>query len=233
MIFLCPCGAEVEASAGPPRYCPSCARGGTFSIKAKTEGFPHSYKSPVLSAAALRARGRGLVRLPEPWSFVSDGWGFPFLMNIYGEKATGKSTLALALADTWGGRAIFLSLEEGLGATLAERVARMEVMTVDFGYPSSWGEVVSQIADYSLVVIDSLQMLKASSAPATIRAELVDRASKNVIVTSQVNSTGEVRGGKAIGHFADVQVHLPEYGKLLVEKNRYGEAKGVAQWREL
>jgi predicted ATP-dependent serine protease len=190
------------------------------------------FESQILSADALRARGQGLHRLPEPWSLISERWGAPSLVNLYGAPGSGKSTLATKLADVWPGRSIYLSLEEGLGSTLAQRAARLEIRRVDFAYPSTWQELVEQVRPYSLVVVDSLQMLKASAAPGTIRAELVDRAAKCVLVTSQVNAQGDVAGGKSMGHFADVVVRLPAYGQLVVEKNRYGPVKGEASWLE-
>lgn len=231
MVFVCSCQAEVDAPLRP-RYCPSCGRSNTYVLKVRNETFPHVFESQILTADALRARGQGLKKLPDPWSLISAKWGFPHLMSLYGPPGTGKSTLATKLADAWPGRSLYLSLEEGLGSTLAERTARLEVRRVDFAYPSTWQELVSQVRDYSLVVIDSLQMLKASAAPGTIRAELVDRAAKCVAVTSQVNVSGDVAGGKAISHFSDVVVRLPAYGKLVCEKNRYGPVKGEISWLE-
>lgn len=233
MQFVCYCGASVEARDRAPSYCPACGRNGTYLPQVHQDGFPHSFASPVLSAAALRSRGAGYRSLPDPWDKISPKWGFPFLTSIYGEPGAGKSTFALLLADAWPGSAIYFSLEEGLSGALADRAARLDVRRCLFGYPSTWSELVEQVRDHELVVIDSLQMLRASGAPATVRAELVDRASKNVVVISQVNAAGDVRGGKAISHFADVTVHLPAFGSLQVDKNRFGACgPEVRQWRE-
>lgn len=221
--FKCTCGAVADSER--PVYCPACGRVGTFQREVNVPSVPHVFESPVLSASDLRAQARRMQGLPGSWREISDRWAFPFLMCVYGLPGTGKTTRALKLADDWPGRSIFLSLEQGLGANLAGYVERLEITKTSFYYPQNWDELLAVVRGFDLVVVDSVQMLDAQ--PGSVRSELVDRARKNVIVTSQTNADGDVRGGMAVSHLADYVVQCHGLDSFEVTKNRTGTLQEV------
>lgn len=217
MNYSCPCGASA-----PERLpvCPACGRSGQYLPSVQAPEFPHSYRSPVLSANDLRARARGMKRLPAEWTNISAQWLRPFMLSVYGMPGSGKTTLALKLADSFPGRAIYLPLEDGMSADLAKYVERLEIMNVSFAYPGTWDELISQCEGFGLVCIDTVQMLAAT--PRSIKSELVGRAAKCVIAVSQVNAAGDCRGGMAISHYAHVVCKAVQLGEVVVTKNRFG-----------
>jgi len=215
--FSCDCGAKADEHLP---LCPRCGRVGSYMcVVTAPSPMPHAYPAEVLSAGQLRARAQMARALPPPWGELSPSWQVPFLLLLWGCPGTGKTTQALRLADSWPGRALFVAVEGGLGVVLSQMAARLELTRPHFVYPSTWDELVSAAADYDLIIVDSLQTIAATAE--SLRSELVDRAAKSLVLTSQVNAQGEVRGGMAASHLADVSAECVRFGEIVVHKNRF------------
>jgi len=216
MSYGCLCGAKYEQHLA---VCPACGRSGQYLPLVDTPALPSLYPSPVLSATDLRMLANRHRKLAGAWAEIGASWVTPFMVVLFGPPASYKTTRALRMADDWPGRALFVSLEMGLGALLADYVDRLEITKTAFCFPSSWQELVTQAEPYDLVVIDSMQRLSAT--PISLRGEFVDKGRRSVVITSQVNAAGEVAGGMAASHVADVSVRCIDRDHVEVEKNRF------------
>ena len=168
-------------------------------------------------------------KLPGVWAALSpDGLPLPVMVVLWGPPGVGKSSLALMLADDWPDRAIVLSFELGIGGAMAEYISRLEVTKPDISQPDTWEDVLDAVQAYSLVVVDTLQA--SSTDPTSWRGAIVERLGKTLVMTSQVNKEGEVRGGLAAGHEADISVELQRYGQAIVRKDRFGVVPREFEW---
>jgi len=176
----------------------------------------------ALTGAALIARASGAgVAVAGAWLDLGLG-SLPHAcaLVLYGPPGSGKSTLAVALAAGWPAPSVVLSYEMGTGHALVEIARRQEAYAVVFASVGSFTEAVEVIeAGYDLVVVDSVQASDVDAADWVY--EVVPRG-RALLLTSQVNAAGEVRGGLAASHVADVVIELPEYGRFEVHKNRFG-----------
>jgi len=182
----------------------------------------------IVSSQELRREGLQLHKLPSPWSiFFPRGLGKPLSITLWGPPGSGKSTLAMLLANSWNGRAIFLSYEEGVHSpTMREKVVRLSIDKIDFSRPVSSAGMISAIVDYDLFVIDSL-MVCGSHAE-----ELVDlsvNSKKSMILISHVCKDGTVKGGTAASHLTDVSIEVTkdeetdEIGRFRLNKTRFSD----------
>ena len=173
---------------------------------------------------------------------------------VAGEPGVGKSTLLLQVAASAAaaGRAVlFASGEESppqIGAR-ALRVGAAEAM-LHVMPGSSVATVIAAAADLkpSLIVIDSIQTIHASTADAvagttaSVRmaaAELVAWAKANgipLVLVGHVNKEGAIAGPKVLEHAVDVVAHLEgdhhrDLRVLRCRKNRYGPTSRIGLFR--
>ena len=181
-----------------------------------------------LTGAELAGRASRQVRPGGPWDvMLRDGIQVPCMVVVYGPPGSGKTTVALQMADAWAGRSIVFPFEQGLGPALAQMVRRLEVLHPEFVSADTWPDVLEAMDGADLVVVDSLQ--RSATDPGDWRVATVD-VGRTLILVSEVNASGEVRGGLAASHVADIAVELPEYGAFIVRKNRFGECREGRIW---
>jgi len=182
-----------------------------------------------VAAADLADRARKPLQLGGVWqSLFPEGLLLPVFILLWGMPGTGKSSLALKLSEDWPGRSVFLSFEMGIGNPLGVYLASINIRSTDCCQPTTWNQVLGLLRDYHLVAVDTIQASGTDSG--AWRGAVVERMNRNLILTSQVNAQGEVRGGMAAGHDADVSVQQIEYGKAIVRKDRFGHCPREFQW---
>lgn len=218
MRWICKCGSVAEERLD---FCPVCGQTGFYSPVVQRPGRQIRSTSPAITGAQLMGRRTKRPQWPGAWrTLFPQGLQWPSLVLLWGKPGAGKSTLSLELATAFGGgNVIVLSYEQGLGPQYADLVRRIEVPEAMFAVPDSWTDVENFIRGYQLVVVDSLQASRVDAA--SWREVTVDQGA-GLVLTSEVNLKGDVRGGLAAVHVCDVAIELPEYGKFAVRKNRAG-----------
>ncbi len=161
----------------------------------------------------------GVVRKMLP-----EGIGLPCMIVIWGVPGCRKSSFAMQAANDWcvarkKNSAIFLPFEMGMGVQLGDMVRRFEATEVHFRTVDTWADVLDTMKGYRLVVCDSLQASGAD--PDEWRSVTVDHG-RSLILVSQANSDGGVKGGLAASHIADISIEMKQGGAYIVRKNRSG-----------
>lgn len=218
MNWVCSCGAKAEERL---QICPRCGRWSEYKPVVTVPNRGVSNSTRVVSGADLMADGMSSTKLKGIWSTLfPDGVSLPFMITVWGRPGVGKTQLGLKSANDWNGSPMFLALETGLGASIKSLMAYLETWDFDLSSPVDWESIQEVAVGYDYIVLDSLQSF--SMSPAALRAEFVNNGI-SLMVLSQTNTSGDVRGGMASLHEADVSIELPELGRFNIVKNRFGE----------
>lgn len=220
MLYECSCGAVSDEWL---LYCPRCYRARSFRKQVRVPNMEITNPIEIIAGRDLLGMAMRSSQLPGTWADLQLGpIQRPVYLVVWGAPGSGKTSLGLSLTDSWPGESIFMAAETGIGGSLRGLFARYEIQNCDVCAPTSWADILAVLDRnrYELVCIDSLQFLKID--PTVLRAACIDRG-VSVIAISQTNSEGEVRGGMSALHACDISIHLPEYGRYSVKKNRYNE----------
>ena len=212
------CGSSADMRL---EFCPLCETTGQYQPEVRPVNRAVTSDLLIVSGKTILARATGNRGLSGMWDrFMPEGIQTPGFYGISGGPGVGKTTAALHLCHDWPGNALFLSIESGMGASIQGLMAMHEVYDFDMSCPCSWDQVVdASKLNYDLFCIDSLQRIQMH--PDVLRSQFVDRG-RNIIVLSQVNSSGDPRGGIAAMHESDVWFDLISYGRAVCLKNRWG-----------
>jgi len=220
MSYVCSCGAECEQHLA---YCPNCMRVGSYQPKVVVRNRTVSKGYTIVSGKELLSRARAPETFTGVWAdLFGDGFALPAFIVMYGMQGTMKSVTSFRLAHDWGGKAIYHSVEMGLGPTTQSLLQFAESWDFDLSAPVNWEQLRAASVGYSLVVIDSLQHLRLSAE--AIRSEFVN-AGVTVIGVSQINKDGTTKGGTSYGHEADIVVEMTGGGGYRFHKHRLGDLK--------
>lgn len=228
MQFRCiRCGAISDQAL---QVCPICWRyRGYEPVVTRPGAIGRVLDVPITTAQELRADGQQRHTFPPPWlSLFPQGFLQPAFLVVFGVPGSGKTSLALTLGDAWPGDTLYLPYEEGLGSTMREKIVRLSISHVHFAIPNNLDSLIQFAGRYRLIIIDSQQALGVE--PAALRSMFLDNG-QSLILVSQVNAAGDVRGGMASSHLADCSIECPAFGEFLFHKNRYG-ALTQGQWRD-
>jgi hypothetical protein len=162
--------------------------------------------------------------------------GSPWSMALWGPPGSMKSTSAVILADALCdaiGPVAYISLEEGHGQTISERLRRLEVRRTDLfvvACPPDLDQIIEAARECKakVVMIDSLGYLAVEAGDLT---KLSD-AGFSYVTILHATKGGQARGKLSIIHHVDVVVGL-EGGGFKVSKNRFQPAEeGTLPWRD-
>ena len=140
-------------------------------------------------------------------------------MLVYGLPGSGKSTFALQLANSFHGRVLVVSVEEGFGASFREKLINWEIVGKEIfvSDAQSIREIKMDVKEVkpSLLVIDSIS---------AGNDDLID-TNLELCQLWVCHSTkgGKYKGDSGLGHVVDIVVEV-ERGKAVVGKNRFGQS---------
>lgn len=144
------------------------------------------------------------------------------LLVVTGPPGAGKSTLALALADTSRRPVVVFAAEERLGASISERLSRLGIHRADMHIVgrATVDELVGlcRRVRAGVLVVDSVQA--TTLLPHDLRSAVNALSLDLLIAVSQVTKSGDMRGTRELEHEADVILSLDESG-WMVTKSRY------------
>lgn len=145
------------------------------------------------------------------------------LVVLFGPPGAGKSSMLARALDTLNGPALLVSVEEPAGPSLAMRLGRLGVKRNDLYVAGR--ATVDQIASFARerrllgLGIDSVQ--RGAFEPRDLRHLLLTLPHlATMLVSSQVNKQGDLRGSEELRHEADVVIEVSALRWAIV-KSRY------------
>jgi predicted ATP-dependent serine protease len=225
MLWRClACGAFFETFL---RMCTSCCRDGQIAPCSRRQSAKID-SVPAISNARSLAR-MGWSRLMHPGVYALLVIGVGTLLLVSGFPGAGKSSWACILLDHIVGPVLLVAAEEGLGPSLAARLARCGVKRQDFGIIARAS--VDAVVEYAIankvvaIVIDSVQ--EAAWSARDLRHLLAVVPTLDLVIgVQQVNKDGAPAGLMALQHEADVLVSV-ESMKWSLRKSRYQDIAGI------
>ncbi|KJF18009.1 ATPase domain-containing protein [Acidithrix ferrooxidans] len=171
---------------------------------------------------------------------------------IGGEPGIGKSTLALVVANSIGNanfRVLYVSGEES-GAQVAGRASRMGLDSgaVDFLHAVELQEILGVVANYDLLIVDSIQAIYDGENTgmvgsvnqvrhcATTLNELAKANGICVLILGHVTKDGSIAGPKLLEHLVDAVFVLEgersgQDRSIRCVKNRFGRVSEVGYFK--
>lgn len=176
----------------------------------------------------------------EPFDEVmAGGFACGTTCLLDGAKGLGKSTLATHVALCWPKPSVYLTAEAGQGPAFvsarAHRIAPatkapMSVLKIDRIDLDRWDAVHLILAEYSLIILDSLQGFTPNYREQLDLTRLLGKSAEKtgacVLLLSRVNGRGETAGWEELPHQVDACLSLVEHAdvhaELVATKNRNG-----------
>ncbi len=238
------CGYMALQPAG---RCPQCGAWGAMEEEGLYSGPSKSSHRPrLLTPESIRTIGAPR-RLPSGFAeldrVLGGGWVPGGVVLIGGQPGIGKSTLLLQVCGRLaqkGNKVLYISGEES-PSQLSLRGQRLSVLQdgLEICCHTEIEEALNLIDGHSLVVIDSVQAMKADSesggpgTPTQVRAvaqiclERAKDSSIPMVLVGHITKEGRIAGPMLLEHMVDAVVmfsgeHSSLYRTLRASKNRYG-----------
>lgn len=143
-----------------------------------------------------------------------------FTVMIFGRPKMGKSFLAVDFAGylaEWHGKVLYVAREEGIFATLQEKIEEMAVAHPDLDFSDF---LPVDLSGYDFVFLDSVTKLRLS--PEDLDELRSDYPKVSFIFIFQTTKTGNFRGRNDFQHDVDVVIEVPEKG-IAVQNGRFNQ----------
>lgn len=206
-----------------PAMCPECFNASSYRPVTRVETYRADVQVRTLSA--LYADRTRPAKFPERWRAflgavpLDHGW----LALWYGPPGSMKSTALLLLLAEAVGHGVFVSVEEGLGDSLREKIQRLELVTDAVVVTTSVdvGQVVELARERGTTWIAWDSLTVSSLLPEDL--EGLRRDGFHVVLACHSTKAGEYHGAAGLAHIVD---HVARFvaGNAVVAKNRYGVA---------
>lgn len=202
-------------------FCPNCLRSGSYVSEVRVRTAPAS-GGVYISSRALSHRASPPLADVFGLGLVPD---VPMVVALHGEPGAGKTLLLLKMSASLlalaRGPVLFLSLEEGLGPTLCQKLEWLEIREPELYISSEldWNYVVGMLDDTRArwLMVDSAGVFSLGQ----IQFDLLKRSQVSLAFALHERKDGGYSGSSHMGHFADVLV-LVERARFRQEKNRFG-----------
>jgi hypothetical protein len=174
----------------------------------------------ILSASDFKNASFNLMGFSGKWLQLVGNPSVPFKMMIWGTGGSGKSTLAIEfaryLAGNLGKRVLYVSNEEGAGATFHEKMTRLNAFHPNLFITKT---LPPRLVEYDFVFCDSANSMQMDLPKFEQAAKMYPRLSW--VLLFQTTKDGNFLGEKNWQHAVDVEVFC-ENGKARALKSRYG-----------
>ena len=179
----------------------------------------------VVSAAEFKNASFNLMNLTGKWERLIGNPSVPFKMMIWGTGGSGKSTLAIEfaryLAGTLNKRVLYVANEEGAGATLHEKMTRLNAFHPNLFITKA---LPPRLVEYDFVFCDSANSMQLDLPKFEQTAKLYPRLSW--VLMFQTTKDGNFLGEKNWQHAVDVEIYCND-GKAKALKSRFGGSDTV------
>ena len=179
----------------------------------------------IISAADFKNASFNLMGFTGKWLQLIGDPSVPFIMMVWGTGGSGKSTLAIELARYLAGtlnkRVLYVANEEGAGATLHEKMTRLNAF-----HPNMFivDTLPDRLTDYDFVFCDSANSMQMDLPKFEQAAKQYPRLSW--VLMFQTTKDGNFLGEKNWQHAVDVEIYCND-GRAKALKSRFGGKEEV------
>lgn len=218
------CGAVADIPARPA-YCMRCDAHCSYypQVQSPAPAPPRQRPMRASDLGGLRyaaAIGRG-------WTDVIGQVGRPLRVLAWGPAGTLKTTrvldLAEGIADGWGGDVLYLAADEGRDSvSFRDKLARGEIVKT-MVMSGGWRDLADELGRnrYVAACIDTINRVGIVPGEAT---DYTQSLGVSWLMIAEATKDGDLyRGEAGWGHWADIVLRF-EPTKMVIEKNRYGQA---------
>lgn len=176
----------------------------------------------IIKSDEILEREYNIIPFEGEWKDLLGTPEYGFMMNVYGEKFTGKSTFSLRLLKYLQnfGKCIYFSVEEGDKLTVQSKLRTLNIRGLDISTEQLPQAILKMASKYDFVLIDSLSSAKID-AQSLRETRLRGKKPTSYIGILHVRTDGRLKGGTEFEHNPDIIVHVDKQHKTTVEKNRY------------
>ncbi len=182
----------------------------------------------ILSATDFKNASFRLMGFTGKWLQLIGDPSVPFKAMIWGTGGSGKSTLAIEfaryLAGTLNKRVLYVANEEGAGATLHEKMTRLNAFHPNLFIAKT---LPMRLVEYDFVFCDSANSMQMELPKFEQAAKLYPRLSW--VLLFQTTKDGNFLGEKNWQHAVDVEIYC-EDGKAKALKSRFGGKEMIEIW---
>jgi len=184
---------------------------------------------PIQSSSAIRKKKFDGIQLPQPYYRFLGLIEPSASILLWGPKGSGKTTFAVAFADVLAravGKGLFISGEEGIGLSFANKLKRLDVNNEDLLISDYHG--VNGIKEDArknkvhFIFLDSLFVINHSPKIFHDLQEWSKDHGIMLIVIAHARKDNKYKGDSSIAHMVDTEITIQD-GLAQTVKNRFAE----------